>query len=146
MVAVLFWWPLDGCCSFLVASGWLLFFPGGLWMVAVISWWPLDGCCYFLVASGWLLLFPGSLWMVAVICTKQSASIETQIHINHSLWSLLAEMCNDPLQKVTLAPAHVQRMTTANRPQFLDSPFMDGTLRNRLADSTVHTILKIQIR
>ena len=23
MVAVLSWWPLDGCCSFLVASGWL---------------------------------------------------------------------------------------------------------------------------
>ena len=66
-VVVISWWPLDGCCSFLVASGWLLFFPGGLWMVAVLSWWPLDGCCYFLVASGWLLLFPGGLWMVAVV-------------------------------------------------------------------------------
>ena len=53
-------WALDGCCSFLVGSGWLLLFPGGLWMgwllifpdglwmVAVLSWWPLDGCYYFL--------------------------------------------------------------------------------------------------
>ena len=60
-------WALDGCCYFLVGSGWLLLFPGGLWMVAVISWWALDGCCYFLVGSGWLLLFLGGLWMVAVI-------------------------------------------------------------------------------
>ena len=25
-VVVISWWPLDGCCSFLVASGWLLLF------------------------------------------------------------------------------------------------------------------------
>ena len=55
MVAVISWWALDGCCYFLVGSGWLLLFRG-LWMVAVISWWALDGCCYF-VGSGWLLLF-----------------------------------------------------------------------------------------
>ena len=59
-------WALDGCCYFLVGSGWLLLFPGGLWMVPAISWWALDGC-YFLVGSGWLLLFPGGLWMVTVI-------------------------------------------------------------------------------
>ena len=66
-MAAISWWPLDGCCYFLVASGWLLIFPDGLWMVAFISWWALDGCCYFLVASGWLLIFPDGLWMVAVI-------------------------------------------------------------------------------
>ena len=44
-----FWYKVPCCCFlvdgcyFLVASGWLLLFPGGLWMVAVISWWPLDG-------------------------------------------------------------------------------------------------------
>ena len=37
------WWPLDGCCYFLVASGWLL-----------------------LMGSGWSLIFPGGLWMVVV--------------------------------------------------------------------------------
>ena len=36
MVAVISWWPLDGCCYFLMASGWLLLLPDGLWMVAVI--------------------------------------------------------------------------------------------------------------
>jgi hypothetical protein len=36
-------WALDGCCYFLVGSGWPLIFPGRLWMVAVISWWALDG-------------------------------------------------------------------------------------------------------
>ena len=30
-------WPLDGCCYFLMGSGWLLLFPGGLWMVASCS-------------------------------------------------------------------------------------------------------------
>ena len=30
-------WILDGCCLFLMGSGWLLFIPDGLWMVAVIS-------------------------------------------------------------------------------------------------------------
>ena len=54
-------------CYFLVGPGWLLLFPGGLWMVAVISWWALDGSSYFLVGSGWFLLFPGGLWMVADI-------------------------------------------------------------------------------
>ena len=39
----------DGCCYFLVASGWLLLFPGG---------------------SGWLLLFPGGLWIIAVAVTS----------------------------------------------------------------------------
>ena len=58
---------VDGYCYFLVASGWLMIFPFGLWMVADISWWPLDGGCYCLMASGWLLLFPGTLWMVADI-------------------------------------------------------------------------------
>ena len=29
--------------------GWLLLFPGAVWMVAVVSWWTPDGCCYFLV-------------------------------------------------------------------------------------------------
>ena len=38
MVAVISWCTLDGCCYFRVYSGWLLLFPGGLWMVAVISW------------------------------------------------------------------------------------------------------------
>ena len=47
---------MDGYCYFLVAAGWLLIFPGGLWMVVVISWWPLDGGCYILMASGWLLI------------------------------------------------------------------------------------------
>ena len=37
MVAVISWGALDGCCYFLVGSGWLLLFPSGLWMVAVIS-------------------------------------------------------------------------------------------------------------
>ena len=37
MAAVISWWPLDGCCYFLMASGWLLLFPDGLWMAAVIS-------------------------------------------------------------------------------------------------------------
>ena len=67
MVTDISWWAPDGDCYFLVGSGWLLLFPGGLWMVTVISWWALDGCCYFLVGSGWFLLFPGGLWMVAVI-------------------------------------------------------------------------------
>ena len=31
---------------FPMAPGWLLLFPGGLWMVAVISWWTLDGCTW----------------------------------------------------------------------------------------------------
>ena len=41
MVTDISWWALDGCCYFLVGSGWLLLFPGGLWMVAVISWWAV---------------------------------------------------------------------------------------------------------
>ena len=57
----------EACCYFLVGSGWLVLFPGGLWMVGVISWWALDGWCYFLVGSGWLVLFPGGLWMVGAI-------------------------------------------------------------------------------
>ena len=60
---------LDGGCyfrSFLVGSGWLLSFPGGL-LIVVIPWWALNGCCYFLAGSGWWLLFPGGLWMVVVI-------------------------------------------------------------------------------
>ena len=40
---------LDCCCNFLVGSGWLQSFPGGLWMVAIVSWWVLDGCCFFFV-------------------------------------------------------------------------------------------------
>ena len=44
-------WALDDCCYFLVGSGWLLLFPGGLWMVAVVSWWALDSSCYFLVGK-----------------------------------------------------------------------------------------------
>ena len=35
MAAVISWWALDGCCYFLMASGWLLLFPDGLWMVTV---------------------------------------------------------------------------------------------------------------
>ena len=67
MVAVISWWALDGFCYFLVGSGWLLLFPGGLRMVTDISWWALDGCCYFLVGSGWFLIFLGGLWMVTAI-------------------------------------------------------------------------------
>ena len=29
MVTDISWWALDGCCYFLVGSGWLLLFPGG---------------------------------------------------------------------------------------------------------------------
>ena len=36
MIAVISWWALDGHCYFLTGSGWMLFFPGGLWMVTVI--------------------------------------------------------------------------------------------------------------
>ena len=50
-----------GCCYFLVGSGWLVIFPGGLCMVTAVSWWALHGCCYFLVGSGWFLVFP--VWM-----------------------------------------------------------------------------------
>ena len=28
---------MDGCCHFLMDSGWLLLFPRGVWMVAVVS-------------------------------------------------------------------------------------------------------------
>ena len=35
VVAVISWWALQGCCHFLVSSGGLLLFPGGLWRVAV---------------------------------------------------------------------------------------------------------------
>ena len=52
---------------FLLCSGWLLLFPGVLWMVTVISWCALDVHCYFLVCSGWSLLFTGVPWMVTVI-------------------------------------------------------------------------------
>ena len=73
-----FWYEAPCCCflvdvhcGFLVGSGWLLLFPGGLWMVTVISWLALDGCCYFpgglWMVAGWLLLFPGGLWMVVII-------------------------------------------------------------------------------
>ena len=34
---------VDVHCGFRVGSGWLLLFPGGLWMVGVICWCPL---CY----------------------------------------------------------------------------------------------------
>ena len=30
-------WASDGCCYFLVGSGWSLSFPGGLWMLAVAA-------------------------------------------------------------------------------------------------------------
>ena len=66
MVAVLPWRLLDGCCSSLEASGWLLFFLGGFLMVAVLPWRLLDGCCSSLVASGSLILFVGRFLMVAV--------------------------------------------------------------------------------
>ena len=58
---------LNGCRYFLVGSGCLLLFPGGLWMVTDISWSALDGSCYFLVGSRWLLLFLGGLWMFPAI-------------------------------------------------------------------------------
>ena len=38
MAAAISWWALDGCCYFLMDSGWLLLFPNGPWMVAVTSW------------------------------------------------------------------------------------------------------------
>ena len=44
MVAGISWRALDGCCYFPEGSGWLLLFPGGLWMVVIISLWALDGC------------------------------------------------------------------------------------------------------
>ena len=46
MVAGISWRAPDGCSYFLVRSGWLLLFPGEIWMVAVTSLWALDGCCY----------------------------------------------------------------------------------------------------
>ena len=87
MVAVHSWWHLDGycqflghlggCCSFLVASGWLLCYflvasgwllsiDGCIWMVPVHSWWHLHDCCYDLVPSAWLLLVTGGMQMVSV--------------------------------------------------------------------------------
>ena len=33
----------EACCYFLAGSGWLLTFPGGLWMAPDISWRALDG-------------------------------------------------------------------------------------------------------
>ena len=35
MAVVISWWALDGCCYFLVGSGWLLLLLGGLWMAVV---------------------------------------------------------------------------------------------------------------
>ena len=53
-----FWYDAPCCCflvdvqcGFLAGSGWLLLFPGDLWMIAVISWWALDGYCHFLVGG-----------------------------------------------------------------------------------------------
>ena len=37
MVIIISSEALDGCCSFLVGSGWSLLFSGGLWMDAVVS-------------------------------------------------------------------------------------------------------------
>ena len=42
-LAVISWCTLNGCCHSVVHSGWLLLFPGALWMVVVISWCTLDG-------------------------------------------------------------------------------------------------------
>ena len=77
MVVVISLWVLDDGCYFLIASGWLLLFPGGLWMVVVfpggfwvilvISRWVLDGCRYFPMGPRWLLLFLDGFQMVAVI-------------------------------------------------------------------------------
>ena len=59
---------------FVVDSGWVLLFPGALWMVAITSWCTLniswcikDVDCYFVLHFGWLLLFFGALWMVGAI-------------------------------------------------------------------------------
>ena len=58
---------LDGCSYPLEASGWLVFFLGGLRVVAVISWTHPDGCCCFLEASGRLPLLPGGYLVVTII-------------------------------------------------------------------------------
>ena len=39
-----YWWSLGG---FLVASEWLLEFPGGPWLSAVVFWWSLSGILEF---------------------------------------------------------------------------------------------------
>ena len=36
-IAVFSWWAMDGCCHSRVGYGWLLSFPGGLWVVTLIS-------------------------------------------------------------------------------------------------------------
>ena len=50
----------------MVASRWLLFALGSIWVVSVVSGCHVDGCCYFLVAFGWLPVLPIGIWMVAV--------------------------------------------------------------------------------
>ena len=77
MDAVISGRALDGCCLFLMGSGWLLFIPDGLYMVAVYFCWALDGIGKFVMGFGWMLLFrdglwivdanPDGLWMIAII-------------------------------------------------------------------------------
>ena len=88
MATIVSFWALDGCCYFLMGSGWLLLFLDGLWMAIVISralwmvvvipwcaldgcyyflvisWQGPDGCCYFLIGFGWLLFLMRSRWLM----------------------------------------------------------------------------------
>ena len=57
MVAVIFWWALDGCRNFVMGAGWLPLFPRM----------ALDGCSYFLMGSGWVLVFRDGLGRVVFI-------------------------------------------------------------------------------